>query len=369
MTAQIPQEQPQTQPTTPPVEVPPVKPKKNIVLTGALILLFLIMAAALGYLGYQNYQLKKQISTLQSKESASSSGDNQQLTNNWKSYRGSRYSFKYPENWVLENEGAKSENISLKSSDNSVSLMLSQDIQGWGGTCTEVVDEGKIVVDGRQLSKTTTQPKSDPELCGLQVDKNEITIFLTLQTKDNSADILSYTYKKSNSEAESLFQNIISTFKFVISVLPTPSSKVDTSSWSEYSNDKVSFKTNHMGSVVEGNLKNYLQNTYKKSEEFIILANQQSILPQNLPLLNHACNTQTDAFCLIPGKNWGQKKDIQQYVIDNTNFDSYFITDNVHNSVVHIVYSKDANLLVATPVDGVLLEDEFLALLSTLNIK
>lgn len=44
---------------------PFIKPKKNRLLTIFQILLFLLMAGAITFLGYQNYQLRKQISQIQ----------------------------------------------------------------------------------------------------------------------------------------------------------------------------------------------------------------------------------------------------------------------------------------------------------------
>ncbi len=79
--------------------VPPQKPKISL-LTG-MIALVLILLASTGYFAFQNYQLRKEISQLQSSPSPTPTPD---PTANWKTYTDNqlRFSIKYPETFKVD---------------------------------------------------------------------------------------------------------------------------------------------------------------------------------------------------------------------------------------------------------------------------
>jgi hypothetical protein len=208
MAAQIPQEQPQTQPTTPPM-VPPVKPKKNIVLTVALILLFLIMAAALGYLGYQNYQLRLQISNLSSNTTqllptpTASPATNSGTVSNWKTYKNSDLSFEYPESWTLNGFQLQGNspnivvNIVTKGSTLMNECMKKDSIE----------DKGGFVV--KRFSRVTTG-----EMCSTS-DGTPREIWI-IPSETSYSPGISFRYSENDSKkAEEIFTKLVSTFKFV----------------------------------------------------------------------------------------------------------------------------------------------------------
>ncbi|MEK7112845.1 MAG: hypothetical protein AAB875_06050 [Patescibacteria group bacterium] len=90
----------QTVPIAPtPEPVPTPQKPKNFLLIG-MVALVLILIASTGYLAFQNYQLRKQISQLQISPVPTSTAT-PDPTANWKTYINSeyKYSIKYPPDW------------------------------------------------------------------------------------------------------------------------------------------------------------------------------------------------------------------------------------------------------------------------------
>jgi len=88
-------------PIAPPSETPQPQPEPKTAKPSLLIglgVLALILLASTGYLAFQNYQLKKEISQLQSSPSPTSTPD---PTASWKTYKDNKQGveFKYPDNW------------------------------------------------------------------------------------------------------------------------------------------------------------------------------------------------------------------------------------------------------------------------------
>ncbi len=116
------EEQSESQPVRPqPTPPPPVPAKTNIKrLTIVAVLIFLLMAGGLVYLGYQNYQLQQKLNQLleqQANQGQSVSTPTETLTSptpdptiNWKTYTDSTHNFtmKYPSNYVISGKLANS---------------------------------------------------------------------------------------------------------------------------------------------------------------------------------------------------------------------------------------------------------------------
>jgi len=93
-----------TQSAQPSPEVNISKPNNKLVV-GAVVLILLLLTST-GLLAYQNFQLQKQIASLQSTPSPSPS-PTPDPTANWKTYTNQKliFSFKYPDNLVFKDLG------------------------------------------------------------------------------------------------------------------------------------------------------------------------------------------------------------------------------------------------------------------------
>ena len=123
--------------STPEIITPQPNPSylKTIIFSILLIITFGLIA----YLIFQNQKLQKQVlnpqisPTIQTPsptpKTVSSISIPSDETANWKTYIGSKYLFKYPQDWLKENSSA---DIALKASDKKMSISLSMGLKGFG---------------------------------------------------------------------------------------------------------------------------------------------------------------------------------------------------------------------------------------------
>lgn len=143
------EEQAQSQPApTPPVSTPTIPVKqtgKPLVIFAVLV--FILMTGGLVFLGYQNYQLKKQISQVQSSGNPTA-GTVPSL--GWKSEQWSTdgnyeefpipavtYKIEHPEEWIFSNKITRVNklecfDIAMTNKENTASIRISELCNGWG---------------------------------------------------------------------------------------------------------------------------------------------------------------------------------------------------------------------------------------------
>jgi len=101
-----PPEQPAPETTNTEIPTSPQKPKISLLI--GMIVLVLVLLASTGYLAFQNFQLRKEISQLQSSPSPTSTPD---PTANWKTYESEKggFVFKYPSDLVANSQRIENE--------------------------------------------------------------------------------------------------------------------------------------------------------------------------------------------------------------------------------------------------------------------
>lgn len=192
-----------------------------------IIVSFLTFAslAASGWLFYQNLQLQKQISQLQTRPSPSPAATPMPSTDptaDWKTYEGitaysGKFSIKYPSSWELKRSSEKGD-ILYPLGDINADIMnykapyILLGVGGHGGGC-----EAKIMSFGNNPAKYCWG-----EFGGLASFE-----------KDNKSYILEAYYygnppNLTNEEYQNIFNQILSTFKFLEQNSPTPSPNVKT---------------------------------------------------------------------------------------------------------------------------------------------
>ena len=123
---------PQTPPDTSPDQ--PQKAKKHFV----LIFVHVTAIAIIGFLVYQNMQLKKEISQYQPTPIASTVPTTQSTTDsavNWKTYviPSEKLTIKYPSDWILTT--VEDQFRTILTSPNNFILVFTTDMDGLGGGC------------------------------------------------------------------------------------------------------------------------------------------------------------------------------------------------------------------------------------------
>jgi hypothetical protein len=121
--------------------------------------------------------------------------------------------------------------------------------------------------------------------------------------------------------------------------------------------------------IAEISLAEITQNqNYIDKKGITTVSNKNLINPHNLTILDNGCSQKMEKFCLIPGSNWNQTQNIQPITLGGKPAISFFITENKYNTVLHVVQTtSEPRLEIATPVDGVDLEQAFQETLKSLE--
>lgn len=192
-------------------EVPVVPKSNNSVLITAVVLLFLTVLGAGGYLAYKYYQSTPLASPKPSAEAGTPTAD---LTANWKTYtKENAYSIRYPQNWFLIDDLATvyigPNTDAAKSTDNYI--VISTSLPGAFGTPEELkkqgytVEETKIIVAGKEIPRLyLTNPANTPKLDYKQLVQVEIPYTGA-----------AWDFRTSNTQLFDEFDQILSTFKFL----------------------------------------------------------------------------------------------------------------------------------------------------------
>lgn len=140
-------------------------------------------------------------------------------TANWKTYNTKKFDFKLPGSIALESESPKSLFFRFKSEQYQITVDIGG--QGFGIECIEKTNTETLTVDGRKIIKTTYKSISKPNgMCEGSTDTNrEYHYWLRLNPDENEniqdTFVFSFLIKNvSINEANKLFDQILSTFKF-----------------------------------------------------------------------------------------------------------------------------------------------------------
>lgn len=198
----------------PPAEINPVaqisaQPSKQNNLLKIILFVFLgliIMAGAV----YAGMQMGKRqltgVTTPTSIPTQTEAIPTQDPTANWKTYKNSDYSFKYPEDWQFDSSGTQIISVTPK-----ISLWLAASGEPMMNECMSL-DETKIV---NNLKIKKYSRVSTGERCST-TDSTPREIWITKGEGDGFAPGIQYLYKFTQAvEAEKIFDQILSTFKFL----------------------------------------------------------------------------------------------------------------------------------------------------------
>lgn len=198
---------PTVEPT--PVTPPPTPQKSNGILAFGIILLSVSLLTLVGYFVYQNYQLRQTVSAPVSISPAPYPINIPDITANWQTYTNSDLSFKYPDNWVVDN-------YSITSNSPKVKLVVVPNNSTLMNECMEEISSqtsnGYFV---KKFTRVTTG-----QMCGT-TDATPREIWV-IPSSTKYAPGISYQYSSTEAvQAEKLFDQILSTLKFT-EALPSP---------------------------------------------------------------------------------------------------------------------------------------------------
>lgn len=215
------------------------QPKPNnslLLLMGALIL---ILLASTGFLTFQNYQLRKEISQLESSPSPTPTPD---PTANWKTYSNEayKYSFKYPPLWKINTTSPQTTYLEIGSVNQSQTFARIS-ISGTGENDKSIEELArawrsgpieKIQIGGQEAVKVLQNPNQEGE----PLVKGAYSISIFVKNRSN-INILIQLETANLNTYQIIFDQILSTFKFLEekeTAIPTPPA-----GWIPHESDEV----------------------------------------------------------------------------------------------------------------------------------
>lgn len=243
----IPQPTPKQPVQEPPSVLKPTEPSKsNRFLVLTLSLLTLILLASTGYLAYQNMQLKKQIAQPSASPSPTSTPD---PTANWKTYTNHEYGYsvEYPSDWKVSE--AKPPNTPdwpydiLQENQLHEVKFLEEKIDTWPGSFVILVNKNPENFDTKSWASNYFVPLISDPTVNLAEPQGEISInnhtaykFSVFEfdgyrteiglVKNGNIYMFTFTDDTPNDpnleEHKEIYNQILSTFKFLETPSPTP---------------------------------------------------------------------------------------------------------------------------------------------------
>ena len=344
------------------VEIEPIKKgNKNKYLIIGLVLILLLGLIGGGYYFGQNYKITPKSAGVEVEETSSSPtpmaiGDE---TAGWITYTNDTFNYTvgYPKDWKQD--------ICLyceKSSPifASNAAFFSPNLET--NPIPVVLKGGYITISGfnqkyNGVKKVEEFCKSNPpinvvEKCEETVVggkkafkktfKNHDLVLVTIFENDEGIIDLRAEYQKDNKgEILEVFEKMLSTFKFT--------KNEDVSGWVEKNSD----------------FKNYtdFENALNKKEGGIFASLTANFDTNKLSV----CKTFEEQVCIIPGKDWGQKQDLEKTTVDGIEAISFFVNHKKSSSVIHVIHTNNPFVEIATAVDGAGLEGEFQKFLKGIN--
>jgi len=204
-----------SQPLPPITQQPPIQPSKPEEYTSPKLLLFLILTliGVSSYFGYQNWQLKQQISQNQPTPTSivtSTSAPNPTATspeminntddNRWTEYTDSFLSFKHPKHWIKNG-------VTVTGIDPSIRIVIADNSSMMNECMEQMTIETKSGFVIRNFKSITTG-----EMCsGSNPTEAEIWI---VNTKDSYGPGLQIRYSSADQRTTQILNNLISSFSF-----------------------------------------------------------------------------------------------------------------------------------------------------------
>lgn len=148
----------------------------------------------------------------------------------WKTYQGNSFRFNFPPDWIARPPISPSPNSTsaleayVTNPDSTVTLGISSNIEGYGLECFSEIKEtnNKLVIDGIVASKVVNRGVYDGKLCD-DLLKRDLKLIFVFFNKNNNRYHLSYSYQIPNEQyALEVFEQIMSSFKFLDQNSPTP---------------------------------------------------------------------------------------------------------------------------------------------------
>ena len=199
-------------PTQEPVQSPPEinvpQPKPNYLIIVIFSILGIILLASIIFLYFQNQQLKKQAVIQNVSPTIQQSSPTSQIippdeTSSWKTYSNADFSFKYPPDWTIDGNLITSTSPKIKSVIVPSNSTLMNE-------CMQEVSSQTV---GNVFIKKFTRVTTGAMCTTSDSTPREIWI-IPSATKYTPGVIFDYSSTES-SQAESIFDQILSTFKFV----------------------------------------------------------------------------------------------------------------------------------------------------------
>lgn len=201
-------------------------------------LLVLLLGISSGFLGYQNWQLQKEISSLSSLPPSSPTLN---PTTNWQTYTDKQksFSFQYPQDWTTDDEqllGSRKEIDFIYNRTTVLALSIIANYNNATGKPFKSLEEyiGQRITKARNITTGNLNGKliTDTGEEGHVIPYQEAILF-----SPNNTNILSLYYQAAyyeNPQADEILNQILSTFQFL----------EQTANWKTYTNDsyKITFQ-------------------------------------------------------------------------------------------------------------------------------
>ncbi|HKB88715.1 MAG TPA: hypothetical protein VKC53_03645 [Patescibacteria group bacterium] len=344
---------------TSPIPVEP-QPKNNsalVILSFSLIILVGIIA----FLGYQNYQLQKQISLLTAPSSSSTPLATADPTADWKTYinQEGKYQYSYPDSWKNTEPCASCEGPQNSSTINDTSSKYPD-----GYFTVSYYDSSYCQPEEKTVKSYNWKGLVEKEitLSGEKANLLQGTLDYTdnlqharrniLVTHNKSCyEITTWSYQNPNQEKT--FDQILSTFKFL----------GQTNSLKTYSNPQLGISFEISDPSIPVLDYDSFKNRVASSKPGLLIT-KTPYYTTNIP--DCPTNSPITENCFVGSSSWGQPEKIKQTTLGGKVAKSYFVNDSVLNEPVHVIETiSQPTIQLAYVVGGSGLEETFQQILST----
>ncbi|MCX6793645.1 MAG: hypothetical protein NTY06_00905 [Candidatus Gottesmanbacteria bacterium] len=200
-------------PPTQPIMSTPAKPKSSL-LTGFIVIILLLFLGAVGFLVYQNRQLKQQISHVQPTPTPLITPiTTPDPTANWKTFTLNEIIFRYPPNWTNQEYVQTPFGAEIKSNDGTQRIVVLSGINKGHTTADLSEFINSLIANGANRLTLNGSEASESKITyqGSKIS----TVYVTSKDKTSQYSItLQAPEAYSDQQIDELLSKILSTFKF-----------------------------------------------------------------------------------------------------------------------------------------------------------
>jgi len=356
-------------------EMTRVSGKKSWIFIGSTILV-LFLVGTIGYLAYQNQQLKKQIITKELNLSVSPTLTTS-LSSDWEVYSNERYGFsiKYPQEGALfeigESSGLEAEQwqaVGIRLDSLEIQILAYENKNDLSSREYAERESPKISLSNEKT--TVVGGKLAYQYDYVDDIGNEQFPIRTTTVVNNNHAIVIIGIDKSRQADFSDYDSVLSTFEFI------RNKQIDgTENWKTYKNEDMDFELMHPENYLVMEERNAsvsfgFRASPDSKPEIYLTASSNLTDYANIKSCSKSVSTDSNRFpCLDEGKNWDQDDDISEIKLGSTAAKSFYIIQAVPDMRYHIVQIANGNSPIEFKmfVAGGGLDQTFITILSTVK--